>query len=401
MKKVKELIQQVYRYEKQAEIETRYLSNVLYWFALMVLLINWFNNSLQKNPGIYIFCLVISGIGIWDAARIRNAKNVERPIKIVTLLLLASSVYCIYFGGNDGFQNLWFFIAPSILLLLVGLPFGVPCCLEYGAAVTVLFWSPLCEKMAYSYTWDYRFYYPVFYWSFFLLMFITDLLFKKYRIRQEEEEKAMEAEVTATIEEAQKLMVNSVAAIGRMIDEKDNYTRQHSQRVADYSRLIAENLKGFFPTEKELDQIYRSALLHDIGKIAIQDAILKKTSRLTDQEYAIMKTHPIWGKKILSGLSFLPQADYGASYHHERYDGKGYPEGIRIDDLPYIVRIISAADALDAMNSNRCYRKQCDRAYIIGEFEKGSGTQFDPEVAETVIYLIKEGKIEIPEGENA
>ena len=85
----------------------------------------------------------------------------------------------------------------------------------------------------------------VLYWSFFLLMFVTDLLFKKYRIRQEEEEKAMEAEVTATIEEAQKLMVNSVAAIGRMIDEKDNYTRQHSQRVADYARLIAENLKAF------------------------------------------------------------------------------------------------------------------------------------------------------------
>ena len=255
--------------------------------------------------------------------------------------------------------------------------------------------------MAYPYAWDYRFYYPVFYWSFFLLMLVTDLLFKKYRIGQEKEEKAMEAEVKATIEDAQKLMVNSVAAIGRMIDEKDNYTRQHSQRVADYSRLIAENLKSFHPIEKEVDQIYRSALLHDIGKIAIPDAILKKTSRLTDEEYAIMKTHPVWGKKILAGFSFLPQADYGASYHHERYDGKGYPEGIRTDDLPYIVRIISAADALDAMNSNRCYRKQCSRNYIISEFEKGSGTQFDPEVAETVIYLIEEGKIEIPEGENA
>ena len=255
--------------------------------------------------------------------------------------------------------------------------------------------------MAYPYAWDYRFYYPVFYWSFFLLMLVTDLLFKKYRIGQEKEEKAMEAEVKATIEDAQKLMVNSVAAIGRMIDEKDNYTRQHSQRVADYSRLIAENLKSFHPTEKEVDQIYRSALLHDIGKIAIPDAILKKTSRLTDEEYAIMKTHPVWGKKILAGLSFLPQADYGASYHHERYDGKGYPEGIRTDDLPFIARILIAADALDAINSNRCYRKQCSRNYIISEFEKGSGTQFDPEVAETVIYLIEEGKIEIPEGENA
>ena len=179
-------------------------------------------------------------------------------------------------------------------------------------------------------------------------MLVTDLLFKKYRIGQEKEEKAMEAEVKATIEDAQKLMVNSVAAIGRMIDEKDNYTRQHSQRVADYSRLIAENLKSFHPTEKEVDQIYRSALLHDIGKIAIPDAILKKTSRLTDEEYAIMKTHPVWGKKILAGLSFLPQADYGASYHHERYDGKGYPEGIRTDDLPYIC-LLYTSDAADEL----------------------------------------------------
>ena len=401
MQKIKELIREVYHYEKKTEIETRYLSNVLLWFCLMVFLINLFNNGMKKNPGIYIFCLVVCVIGVWDAFHIRNAKNVELPVKVVTILLLVSSVYCIYFGGNDGFQNLWFFIAPSILLLLVGLPFGVPCCVGYGVVITVLFWSPLCEKMAYSYAWDYRFYYPVFYWSFFLLMLVTDLLFKKYRIEQEREQEAMEAEVRATVEEAQKLMINSVAAIGRMIDEKDKYTREHSQRVADYSRLIAANLKSYAPTEKELDQIYRGALLHDIGKIAIPDAILKKTYRLNDEEYAIMKTHPVWGRKILAGLSFLPQADYGASYHHERYDGKGYPEGIRLDDLPYIVRIISAADALDAMNSNRCYRKQCGRDYIISEFEKGSGTQFDPEVAETVIYLIEEGKIEIPEGENA
>lgn len=127
MQKIKELIREVYHYEKKSEIETRYLSNVLLWFCLMVFLINLFNNGMKKNPGIYIFCLVVCVIGVWDAFHIRNAKNVELPVKVVTILLLVSSVYCIYFGGNDGFQNLWFFIAPSILLLLVGLPFGVPC----------------------------------------------------------------------------------------------------------------------------------------------------------------------------------------------------------------------------------------------------------------------------------
>lgn len=181
-----------------------------------------------------------------------------------------------------------------------------------------------------------------------------------------------------------------------MIDEKDSYTREHSQRVADYSRLIAKQLNPPV-TELELEQIYRSALLHDIGKIAIPDAILKKTSRLTDEEYAIMKTHPVWGKKILADLSFLPLADYGASYHHERYDGTGYPEGIPTANLPVFVRIISATDALDAMNSNRCYRKHCSRSYIIHEFQKGSGTQFDPQIAEIIIHMIQEGIIAIPD----
>ena len=399
MTKIRELIREVYHYETHAAIENKYLSNVLFWFAFMVLAINHFNNSLDSNPGIYIFCIVISAICVWDGFWIRKASNVDRLIKTVTTVLLLSSIYCIYFGGNDGFQNLWFFIAPCILLILIGMPFGLPCCVVYGAAITILFWSPLCEKMAYPYSWDYRFYYPVFYWSFSLLIFIADLFYKHYRIEQERSEEKMEAEVAAAIEDAQKLMLSSVAAIGRMIDEKDSYTKEHSQRVADYSRLIAEHLKSFPADGKELDQIYRSALLHDIGKIAIPDSILKKTSRLTNEEYAIMKTHPVWGKKILAGLSFLPQADYGASYHHERYDGKGYPEGIRTDELPPIVKIISAADALDAMNSNRCYRPHCDRSYIIGEFEKGSGTQFDPEVAQTVIDLIRSGKIDIPEEE--
>ena len=121
--------------------------------------------------------------------------------------------------------------------------------------------------------------------------------------------------------------------------------------------------------------------------------MLNKPARLTDEEFEIMKKHTIWGREILSELKFLPQADLGASYHHEHYDGTGYPFGLKGEELPLITRIISAADALDAMNSNRCYRKHCDKDYIIGEFEKGAGTQFDPQVAKTVVQLIREEKI--------
>ena len=189
------------------------------------------------------------------------------------------------------------------------------------------------------------------------------------------------------------LMLHSVTAISQLIDAKDRYTREHSQRVAEYSRLIAIICGRLRIRRTEL--IYRSGLLHDIGKIAVPDAVLNKPERLTDEEYEVMKKHTVWGREILSGLEFLPQADLGATYHHERYDGSGYPYGMHGEELPEMVRIISAADALDAMNSNRCYRKHCDRDYIIGEFRKGAGKQFDAGVAHAVVALIEEGRITV------
>lgn len=202
----------------------------------------------------------------------------------------------------------------------------------------------------------------------------------------------MEAEVQATMGKAQKLILSSVAAINQMIDEKDHYTSEHSRRVAQYSRIIAKHLDPTL-SEEELERLYRSALLHDIGKIAVPDAILNKSSRLTDAEIEVMRQHTLWGKKILAGLEFLPQADLGASYHHERYDGTGYPAGLMGEDLPRMVWVIAAADALDAMSSNRCYRKRCGLDYILSEFERGRGTQFSPEVADAVIDLLKTGGI--------
>lgn len=249
--------------------------------------------------------------------------------------------------------------------------------------------------LIYNYTRDYLFYYPIFYWGFCLLVVVMDIFYKLYQIRQADNEKNLETEVLEAVEGTKKLMIDAVTAISQMLDEKDGYTQEHSKRVAEYSKLIARNLKAHEFTDEEISLIYRSAFLHDIGKIAVSDAVLNKPARLTDEEYGIMKNHTVWGGQILSGLEFLPQADMGAVYHHERYDGKGYPYGIKGEELPWMVRIISAADSLDAMNSNRCYRKHCDKDYIIGEFEKGAGTQFDKSVAETVITLIEEGRIVI------
>ena len=183
---------------------------------------------------------------------------------------------------------------------------------------------------------------------------------------------------------------NFADLFAKIIDYKSSFTSRHSLGVAQCAEKLSRYMKF---DEDTCQKMYLAVALHDIGKIAVPDAILNKPARLTDEEYAIMKNHTIWGKEILCGLSFLPQADIGASYHHERYDGSGYPYGLKGDELPEFARIISAADALDAMNSNRCYRKHCDKDYIIHEFEKGSGSQFDEKIASIVIHLIKEGQI--------
>ena len=271
------------------------------------------------------------------------------------------------------------------------LPIGLPFCTAYGLAATCFLWlGPLVGSTLYRR--DYALFYPAAYWSFCLLMITADIFYKHYRIQQEQSEKEMEREVHATICEARQLMVSSVAAISQMIDEKDRYTSEHSHRVAEYARLIGAHM-GF--AGEELDSLYRSALLHDIGKIAVPDAILNKPSRLTDEEFDIMKQHTVWGRKILEGLEFLPQADCGASYHHERFDGKGYPAGLKGGQLPEMVWIISVADALDAMGSDRCYRGHCDRDYMIGEFRKLSGTQFEPAAVKAVVELLESGEIAV------
>lgn len=389
-----ESIRQVCRYEKTVRVDTKALQSVMMIFALVMLLIDIENFKLGK----YIIggvTLAVAVMSIVLVIVLKYIKNVYRICQAAVVVFFILAVIISIVGANDGFALLWFLLLPVITLVLLGMPFGAPACIFFGLYITVLFWTPLNNMLIYNYTRDYLFYYPIFYWGFCLLVVVMDIFYKLYQIRQADNEKNLETEVLEAVEGTKKLMIDAVTAISQMLDEKDGYTQEHSKRVAEYSKLIARNLKAHEFTDEEISLIYRSAFLHDIGKIAVPDAVLNKPARLTDEEYGIMKNHTVWGGQILSGLEFLPQADIGAVYHHERYDGKGYPYGIKGEELPWMVRIISAADSLDAMNSNRCYRKHCDKDYIIGEFEKGAGTQFDKSVAETVITLIEEGRIVI------
>lgn len=176
------------------------------------------------------------------------------------------------------------------------------------------------------------------------------------------------------------------------VDAKDEYTAGHSDRVAEYSRMIAKELNF---TEEEILNVYYCGQLHDCGKIGVPEAILNKPGRLTDAEFDRIKSHTTKGYDVLKNLSSIPSAAIAAKYHHERYDGKGYPEGLKGEDIPIVARIICVADSFDAMNSNRIYRKHLDKTYIMNELTINAGTQFDPKIAKVFLKLIEQGKVEI------
>ncbi len=177
----------------------------------------------------------------------------------------------------------------------------------------------------------------------------------------------------------------TAAALASAIDAKDRYTRGHSSRVAAYSQMIA---KDAGKSEEEIEQIYFAALLHDVGKIGIADSIINKEGRLTDEEFAQIKRHPIYGSQILSQIHQSPSLYIGARHHHERYDGKGYPDGLSGENIPELARIIGVADSYDAMTSKRSYRDTMPQEKVRSELVKGRGTQFDPRFADIMIRRI-------------
>jgi energy-coupling factor transport system substrate-specific component len=186
----------------------------------------------------------------------------------------------------------------------------------------------------------------------------------------------------------------TILAIAKAVDAKDENTSQHSQRVAEYSVLIAQEL-GF--SMAECENLRKAALLHDIGKIGIPDRILNKPAKLDNEEYAIMKSHVTRGAQILKDFTMVKHVHEGTLYHHEKYDGTGYPQGLKGESIPLYGRIIGVADAFDAMTANRVYRKQLDFDYVISELKRCRGTQFDPKIDDILLKLIETGKINVEE----
>ena len=194
-------------------------------------------------------------------------------------------------------------------------------------------------------------------------------------------------EVVAQNERLEKMVMQTVKALSGAIDAKDTYTNGHSTRVAEYSREIARRA-GL--SEEIQNDIYVMGLLHDVGKIGIPNSIINKPTKLTDEEYATIKTHPVMGGNILENITEFPSFKVGARWHHERYDGKGYTDGLEGENIPMEARIIAVADMYDAMTSQRSYRGALLQKLVRAEVQKGKGTQLDPGFADIMLSMIDE-----------
>lgn len=197
------------------------------------------------------------------------------------------------------------------------------------------------------------------------------------------------AAVIAQQEKLNRLSIQIVMTLSGAVDAKDPYTNGHSRRVAEYAREIALRY-GYSPERAQ--NIYLIGLLHDIGKIGIPDTIINKPDRLSDEEYELTRRHPEMGCRILENIPDFPELAIGAHWHHERFDGKGYPDGLSGTDIPEEARIIAVADSYDAMTSRRSYRDVLPQEVVRAEIEKGVGTQFDPTFAKIMLKMIDSDK---------
>ena len=229
-----------------------------------------------------------------------------------------------------------------------------------------------------------------------LILLFINILRTIARIRNLELERRQK-EMHRRREQMEKLSLQVLRTLSTTIETKDEYTRGHSHRVGEYAALIAREL-GW--SQEEIINLKNTADLHDIGKIGVPDTILNKPTKLTEDEYIIIKDHTVIGAEILKNITLIPHAAEVARSHHERYDGTGYPDGLKGEDIPLYARVIAVADSYDAMSSRRIYRSALSRQEICEEIRSNQGKQFDPVIAEVFLRLLTEDRPQVQEADS-
>ena len=333
---------------------------------------------------------MLGGLGCWYCAGVLKNREAAAVIP-TTFCAIVFTIYTV-FGLGHGTAMLWSILMPIGMCYFVSVKYGILLSAYYSLLFMVVFYTPLQARMAQYYTEAFMMRFPLLFLS--LTLFTAIAMIQYHRVSlleldyQEELSREVEEQTHVAKERAQSLETLSreiVETLAVTIDAKDRYTNGHSFRVARYSTALAGKL-GW--DEEDIKMLGGEALLHDIGKIGVPDAVLNKPGRLTDEEFTIIKSHTIVGDKIMGHSGSLTDAAKVARHHHERYDGRGYPDHLRGEEIPLHARLVAIADAYDAMRSDRIYRKGLAPDVIRGEMIKGRGTQFDPELLDDFLELM-------------
>ena len=227
-----------------------------------------------------------------------------------------------------------------------------------------------------------------------IILFVN--IIRTLRSVQSMEKQRQQEELEKRRRQTEKMSLQLIRTLSMTIEAKNEYSKGHSYRVAQYAGMIAREL-GW--SSKEIRNLKNAAYVHDVGRVGIPDSILNKPSKLTEEEYALVKAHTVIGADILKDITVIEHAAEVARFHHERYDGKGYPDGLKGEEIPIQARIVAVADRYDAMNTRRIYRSALSQEQILEELTDNRGTQFDPVIVDTFVRLLEEGKVKIEEEE--
>ena len=339
----------------------------------------------------------MAGVACAYCARILKKNNIASLIPTIFCGIMFT-IY-VFTGAGNGSGILFSLLVPIGLCYFVSVKYGIILSAYYSILYSVIFFTPLKRMWSMYYTEEFMERFPIVYITLSVFTGLAMIHYHRNALLEIDYARSLKEEVarqTAVAEERsrkiEQMSLQTIQTLAHAIDAKDPYTKGHSTRVSQHSVMVAQALG--WDGERIADLQY-AALLHDIGKIGIPDSILNKPTRLTDVEYAIVKSHTTMGGDILKDRITIGIAEDVARSHHERYDGSGYPRGLKGEEISEEARIVAIADAFDAMNSNRIYRKACDAARIRRELIEGKGKQFDPRFADVFIGLWDQGLLNL------
>ncbi len=381
--------------------------NAIGWFGIIGacfgLLMSVMNIVQHKGFVTYTtIAVAVIGLSIFLFAKVFKKRTAAMTCAIL-LSILVFSYYAVS-GANEGFAILWTLLVPMAICYFMGVIQGISLSAYFEVLLIVLFYTPLRANFTEYYTETFMNRFPIFYLCVLMLTTVSMTQYHESTLIEIEYTDRLNAEVekqtkvaveqskvaTERANQLQKLSDEMVQTLAKTIDAKDKYTNGHSFRVSEYSVKLARRL-GW--AEEEIQLLERESLLHDIGKIGVPDAVLNKPGRLNDEEFNTIKNHTKIGRTILEGIDGMQSVADVAAYHHERIDGSGYPDGLKGTEIPAHARIISIADAFDAMSSDRVYRKGMEKDAIRRELVNGSGKQFDPEYLSVFLKLFEDGEL--------